>query len=168
MKVLLALLLIVSCAMAFRVKRWDLTAKEKQETVDGANKMRSKMAKEYEVANGNKLVYSDDIKFPATCSYRTKNPVHIHQQVLWDIVHDLYKYSTPKEFFKMTDNTVLNCFNPNQKTIGCKWMDCEINGKRAHIPNCICGPEPGFQMSDVVKGDPGSECPGKVEDGLCV
>uniref|UniRef100_A0A1I7TB46 SCP domain-containing protein n=1 Tax=Caenorhabditis tropicalis TaxID=1561998 RepID=A0A1I7TB46_9PELO len=169
MKVLLVLFFILSCAMATRVKREIITEKEKQETVEMANQIRGRLAVQKNVANVNKLVYSDNVKFPDRCEYHVPdNVVRLHKRILWEVVDSIYKASPYDQFFIMTHQTALNCFNPKQKFIGCKMMECQVGDKKGEIANCICGPELAFQESDIVTGKPGSKCPGTVEDGLCV
>uniref|UniRef100_A0A1I7UZ40 SCP domain-containing protein n=1 Tax=Caenorhabditis tropicalis TaxID=1561998 RepID=A0A1I7UZ40_9PELO len=176
MKVLLVLFFIYSTAMATRVKKEDVSSKEQAEIVNEANEMRRKLAKEFGIANANKLVYSKNISRPVFCKYSSKYKDPTERRFMWSLVGERVQEvmkEKEKTYFADSFQSAYNCFNPIQKTIGCEMTDCEIFRVR-HVPqefrilNCMCGPEDSFQKSDVKLGPAGSKCPGKVEDGLCV
>uniref|UniRef100_A0A1I7UZ41 DUF19 domain-containing protein n=1 Tax=Caenorhabditis tropicalis TaxID=1561998 RepID=A0A1I7UZ41_9PELO len=173
MKVLLVLFFILSTTMATRVKRADLTEREKLDTANEVNAGRRQVAKIGNIANMNALVYSDSSPFPTKCAYKNINfPVHDYDV---NFMRNLLKTKLAsfkanlQDIIEQSENSAYNCINPKQEEIQCKTMECDIDGRMLHVPNCGCGLEPGFQMSDVVTGKAGSNCQiDSEDDGLCV
>uniref|UniRef100_A0A1I7UZ43 Merozoite surface protein 8 n=1 Tax=Caenorhabditis tropicalis TaxID=1561998 RepID=A0A1I7UZ43_9PELO len=161
--VVIVLLFIYSTAIDTRVKRGDLTDKEKQGTADEVNVGRR------QVANS----YSDSMSFPSKCVYKNVGFTFYDDDI--NFMRNLLKNkqkefkTNPTQIIQQSENSAYNCINPKQKTIRCKKMDCTVDGRTVHnLPNCVCGPESSLKLEEFDTGKPGSKCPGKVDDGLCV
>ncbi|CAO4372179.1 unnamed protein product [Caenorhabditis nigoni] len=164
MKVLLVAGILLSCAhfatptALSRSKRDEPSEDDKEKLVEVVNNARRKLAKAFKISNMRKVEYDDDLEVADLCS--NEMPQDVKAQI-----EEFERKQSLKNFLDILDTageyTFLGCFSPGKTTIGCLHKICA--GTNIVMENCVCG---GGSESRKT-GDPGSECDGGEDDGLC-
>ncbi|PIC31360.1 hypothetical protein B9Z55_012086 [Caenorhabditis nigoni] len=169
MKVLLVAGILLCCALIaaptalHRMKRKGSSEDDKEKIAEMINNIRRSMAVEYDISNMHKLKYDGNLKVKDPCSQEDWLDQKKMQQ--------LESEKNVEGFIKLlADNTYYSCFYPGQTSIACRLKICEEQeriGYRGERILCVCGPERRFDKSSMKIGEPGTECDGEEDDGLC-
>ncbi|CAL2038663.1 unnamed protein product [Caenorhabditis brenneri] len=141
----------------------EVTEEEEDSIVDDYNKQRRAFAKDFNIANMNRLSWDGDAEWLVS-DYDCKKAEEYG--IVYQDIDSVFSKATTDQALKQIENRFwfLNCLYPLQTDIFCKKMSCGTG----HRWRCACGPEDRFSKDDVEIGKAGSECSGEEDDGLCV
>ncbi|ULT93061.1 hypothetical protein L3Y34_002921 [Caenorhabditis briggsae] len=160
MKVLLVAGILLCCARiaapaALNRKKRDEIDEEK--VVENVNKLRRELAKGLKISNMHKVEYDDGLEVPDLC----KEPPQKVKDKMEELKNEKSEQRLMEFFDTLEDLTVLSCLSPAKTTVACLRKTCKDTNVSG--ANCVCGGGNGSMK----KGEPGSECDGEEDDGLC-
>ncbi|CAO4372178.1 unnamed protein product [Caenorhabditis nigoni] len=143
-----------------RLKRSKLDEDDQEKIVKKINNLRRLVAKKVQISNMQEVKYDEDLEVRGVCDEK-EPPALVEKMEQFSM--EMNETTYLELMNSVDEHDALSWFYPGQTSVACRHKICEFKTETI----CVCGPERRFNKNSMKKGNPGSQCDGRQDDGLC-